>query len=360
MRNSEIRETEILQAALRRVTDLLPGSWELLVRREIRNGSLRLDAVVELVAPSREGVSFAVEAQKSGALPTNTLIDLLLAVKRQADLPLLFVSDYIGPTVRRSVVENGINFADTTGWVRIVNENPLVFVTGQGADRSPRTRSSSAVTRLNGRAAGRTVRALAAAELPVGVRDLAAIADVAPGSVSKLLVTLASEGIVDRDSNGSVLAVRRRSLIGRWARDYDYAKSNTSVGYYIAPRGVERTLTRLDEQGDVTLTGSAAARRSLPPTSISVVPMRLLAFYAADPPGTARGLGLIAADRATANVMIAEPQDPAVLPDADDQRPAVAPLALVLADLLTLPGRSDAEATQLMDALAATDPTWEE
>ncbi|WP_026365783.1 helix-turn-helix domain-containing protein [Promicromonospora sukumoe] len=360
MRNSGFRETEIVEGALRRVTDLLPGSWELLVRRQVRNGSLPFDAVVELVAPTRERVSFVIEALRSGTLPTNTLIDLLLALERPAGVPLLFVSDYIGPTVRRAAAEKGINFADTTGWVRIVNDNPLILLTGQGADRSPRTRSSSAVTRLNGRAAGRTVRALAAAQLPVGVRDLAAIADVAPSSVSKLLVTLASEGIVDRDSDGSVLAVRRRSLIGRWARDYDYAKSNTSVGYYIAPRGIERALTRLDQQSGVTLTGSAAARRSLPPTSVPVVPMRLLALYAADPPGTARDLGLIVADRATANVVIAGPQDAAVLPDADDQRPAIAPLALVLADLLTLPGRSDAEATQLMDALAATDPSWEE
>jgi hypothetical protein len=30
----------------------------------------------------------------------------------------------------------------------------------------------------------------------------------------------------------------------------------------------------------------------------------------------------------------------------------------VLADLLTLPGRGDAEAEQLMDALARTDQAW--
>ncbi len=35
------------------------------------------------------------------------------------------------------------------------------------------------------------------------------------------------------------------------------------------------------------------------------------------------------------------------------------PVALVLADLLTLPGRSDAEAAQLMDTLGRTDKAWE-
>jgi hypothetical protein len=360
MRNASIQETQLTEAALRRATDLLPASWKLSVRLDVQIRSRRFDAVVDMVAPSREQVSFAVEAKRSGSVPTGTLIDLLCVLERQAGLPILFVSDYVGPALRSALADNAISFADTTGWVRIVNESPLILLTGQGADRSPRTRSSSAVTRLNGRAAGRTIRALAVADLPIGVRGLAALARVVPSSVSKLLVTLASEGIADRDSNGSVLAVRRRSLIRRWVRDYDYARSNKSIGYYIAPRGLERTLARLDEHSAVTLTGSAAARRSLPPASTSVVPLRLLALYVADPPGLAQDLGLIAADRATANVVAAIPQDAAVLPGADDRGPAIAPPALVLADLLTLPGRSDAEADQLMDALAATDPAWEE
>lgn len=350
----------IVQDALRRVSDLLPASWELSLRRDAKAKFPSLDAVVDMVAPNRERARFAVEAKRSGSLPTSSLIELLLALERKTELPVLYVSDYVGPAVRSASADNDISFADATGWVRIVNDSPLILLTGQGADRSPRARSSSAVTRINGRAAGRTVRALATAELPLGVRGLAALAGVAPGSVSKLLVTLASEGIVDRDPNGSVLAVRRRSLISRWVRDYDYARSNTSLGYYIAPRGLERTLSRLREKGEVTLSGSAAARHYLPPTSTSVVPLRLLALYAADPSDLARDLGLIVADRATANVMIARPQDIAVLPGKDDERPAVAPLALVLADLLTLPGRSDAEATQLMDALATTDPSWEQ
>jgi hypothetical protein len=54
------------------------------------------------------------------------------------------------------------------------------------------------------------------------------------------------------------------------------------------------------------------------------------------------------------------PQDGDILPAADEGEPAVAPLALAVADLLTLPGRSDAEAEQLMDALAATDQAWKE
>lgn len=82
------------------------------------------------------------------------------------------------------------------------------------------------------------------------------------------------------------------------------------------------------------------------------MPLRLLALYADDPDSLADALGLIPADPATANIVIAVPQDGDVLADR------LAPAALVLADLLTLPGRADAKAEPLMDALARTDPAW--
>lgn len=88
----------------------------------------------------------------------------------------------------------------------------------------------------------------------------------------------------------------------------------------------------------------------------SVVPLRLLALYAASPRKLAEQLGLVAADPPTANVVIAAPQDERILPRTGEHL-AVAPTTLVLADLLTLPGRSDAEAEQLMDAMAASDPS---
>jgi hypothetical protein len=109
----------------------------------------------------------------------------------------------------------------------------------------------------------------------------------------------------------------------------------------------------------VTLTGSAAAHQLLPAGTTSVVPLRLLALYAAQPGAIASEVGLIDAEPATANVVMAAPQDQQVLarPDAE---PSLAPVALVLADLLTLPNRSDAEAEQLMDALARDDAAWKE
>ena len=317
-------------------------------------GDSGADGVLELTGPSGR-VRFAVQVKRSGSMPSSVLMAVLQQKQRQVELPVLFVSDYIGPALRAALEGHDISYADATGWMRIVSDEPLVLLTGLGADRSPRRRASSAVIRLNGVAAGRLVRALSIVDLPMGVRRLAGVADVSPGSVSKLLTTLASEAIVERDGTGAITAVRGRDLVRRWTVDYSFAKSNPGVGFYLAPRGLDRTLDRLEGLPGIALTGSAAARRMLPATTVSVVPLRLLALYAVNPDGLGRALGLVTADQATANVMIAAPQDASILPE---EGVALAPAALVLADLLTLPGRSDAEADQLMDALAGTDTRW--
>lgn len=357
MRNKSNQETEIVGEALRSIAALLPASWAI----DQRGGAQpdrQVDPVVDLVAPGGDRVSFAVEAKRSGALPVAALLSVLRELARESSCRVLFVSDYLGPSLRAALAEEGISYADATGWVRLVSAEPLVLLTGQGASRSPRPARASALVRLNGVAASRTIRALVTADLPIGVRGLADLADVSPGSVSKLLMTLSAEGIVDRDERGGVTVVRNRALIERWARDYAFAKANRAVGYYIAPRGLDRTLAGLNSvQSATALTGSAAARRLLPAGTTSVVPLRLLALYAEAPAELARELGLIDADPTAANVVIVAPQDQQIVSLPDGEVP-LAPAALVLADLLTLPNRSDAEAGQLIDSLARENAAW--
>ncbi len=315
--------------------------------------------LIDLVTPDGEvRITFDVEAVRSGSVPTGYLMSALRESVRQAPRPLLFVTDYLGPTLRRALIDARVSFADGTGWVHLAAEDPLVLITGEGASRSPRSGRSAAIVRMNGVAVGRIIRQLAVATPPIGVRALADRAAVSPGSVSKLLATLAAEGIVDRDERGGVAVVRRRELVQRWTRDYAFARTNVDVGYYIAPRGLDRTLARLQAASlPAVLTGSAAARRLLPDGVVSVVPLRLLALYTDQPRAMAAELGLIDADPATANVVLAVPADREILAAADGG-PTPAPAAIVLADLLTLPNRSDAEAEQLIDVLARDDEGW--
>ena len=357
MRNGNDLETTILKDGRGRVAELLPPSWE--SNLTVREGRGAGDSLLVLRGPAGVGVTYLVEAKRAGAMQLASLVATLRARQQETGLPTLLVSDYLGPATRRALAEAGVSYADATGWVRLVSEDPLILVTGEGASRSPRAPENTAVVRMNGVATNRVVRTLSVGEVPVGVRGLASAAGVSPGSVSKLLATLAAEGIVDRDARGAVTDVRRRSLVRRWAQDYGYATTNHGVGYWLAPRGLAQVSDRLAEQEGVAITGSTAARRLIPPDTTSVVPLRLLALYAASPRRLAEQLGLVEADAATANVVIAAPQDQRILPQAGDPV-ALAPTALVVADLLTLPGRSDAEAEQLMDALAATDPAWKE
>ena len=360
MRNIDTQETSLVGGGVRALAALLPASWTL-ETTAVTEDDRRLDAVVDLVAPSSERVRFAVEAKRSGSASTTLLITALGELRRVTSLPVLFISDYIGPSLREALTEEGISFADATGWVRLTSDDPLILLTGQGAEKSPRPARASAVVRLNGVAANRIIRALCTMPIPVGVRELADAADVSPGSASKLLVTLTAEGIVDRDERGRVTTVRRRALVTRWTRDYSFTKTNTGVAFCIAPRGLDQALARLDaSEIPVVLTGSAAARRFLPTGTTSTVPLRLLALYTPRPSALAGELGLIQADPATANVVLAAPQDPSIIvrDTTGAVEPALAPVALVLADLLTLPNRSDAEADQLMDSLARNDALW--
>lgn len=357
MRNTTIRETQLLADALASIAKTLPTTWQITQSQEGKVGGRRVDAIVELIGPNGFLVAFATEAKSSGVLPTAPILATLRDLATQTGQDVLFVSDFIGPTLRQALVQSGFSYADATGWVRIVNDDPLILLTSDGAQRSPKQRNDSAVKRLNGVAAGRTIRALATSDLPIGVRDLAGLAGVSPGSVSKLLETLAAESLVDRNERGAVIGVQRRNLIQRWARDYSFARSNTQVNYYIAPRGLDHLEKDLQTQNGVAITGSGAARQLLPQSITSVVPLRLQTLYSSNPTKLANELGLIPAETTNANVMIAVPQDFEILPTTGI---ALAPIALVLADLITLPGRGDAECEQLFDALAKSDGRWKE
>jgi len=86
----------------------------------------------------------------------------------------------------------------------------------------------------------------------------------------------------------------------------------------------------------------------------------LAALYTARPTTLAQELGLYPAAPGTANVVLARPSEPSLLQPGERRsgKPAVVPLAQLLADLLTLPGRSPEEAEQVMDILARSRARW--
>lgn len=342
-------ETTVAREALRSVENILLPGWSV----ELEDSGAGSRSRVVIVGPRSHQQAEFVVVTRRGGLAAAVVMALARDEANRTGLPVLYLSDYIGPSLRNKMVSENFSYADGTGWVSIAHEDPLLLLTGRGAEKSPSVRTDSTISRLNGVAVGRIIRTLCENEAPLGVRELASLAGVSPGSVSKLLPTLALEGVVDREESGKIITIRRRALIERWVQDYSFEESNRALGYYLAPRGIDAALeTRKQARTATTLTGSAAARRLLPAATIPVVPLRLLAFYSPDPLALANELSIVETDPSTANIVIAVPQDSDVL-DAE-----LAPVGLVIADLLTLPGRGEAEAQQLMRALADTDPSW--
>lgn len=366
MRNRRFDETSRTQELIRSVeTSLrreLPSLWSAQVRSEpsaAREAGGQPKVSIVITTPGSAEVVFAAEVSTFGrgsAIDAATLGSLLRDV---LGMPTVLITDFANPALRAACIRAGIGFADTTGWLRLVSDTPPLLITSQGAARSEPTSRKARTTRLNGPASARVIRRLLEVQMPIGVRELAAEAEVSPGTVAKILPTLAQDGAVERTATGAVELVRRRLLLSRWVADYSFAASNSDVRWYLAPRGLDHVLSLISQQNEVTATGSLALREYLPAGTVPVTPLMIAAFYTADPEIIATRFGLVNAAPGTANVALARPADETLLSlGPRKSRPGFVPVSQALADLLTLPGRAREEAEQLIDYLATTDPAW--
>ena len=119
--------------------------------------------------------------------------------------PILVISDYFSPTSRRALKEEGFNYVDTTGNVRIELDSPALFLELEGANRSP-TPSPNAAT-LKGATAGRLLRFLVDVRPPYRLSDIESATGINKGYLSRLLEALTSEGLITRPSRGPITDV---------------------------------------------------------------------------------------------------------------------------------------------------------
>ena len=333
------------------LAEALPKSWAL----DVGEAEGRGRQVLRITSPAGECAAFDIVHGRSGVVPAS---DLTTPISLGSS-GLIYLAAYLSAPLRAKLEAAGISYADATGWVRLAADEPMLAVSAQGAAKAPRELTPGAVTRLSGRSAGRLIRTLVGSAPPVGVRELALLANVSPGTVSKVLPTLVADGSVVRDAGGRVVAVSPRELLKRWTIDYGVLKSNGRPFYYLAPRGIDSALKALKARRDLAFTGSCAASGWLPPGTEATLPTMQLVAYARDPITVASDVGLMPVDPQAANIILLTPQDPTILgaPPLCDDMP-LAPLPLVLADLMTLPGRYPQQAEALMDACAKSDPVW--
>jgi hypothetical protein len=357
----ETSERALLSKARERLAQTLPPGWRLVLERARRTNSLSYvpDAVFRIKAPDGTDASLIVEAKTASSRGWDLVIDQMQRARSSQGCETLAVVDYAGPGFRRSCEGRDINYMDLTGWIRLRARRPAIVIVTEGAARDPVKRRVPSIARLSGPGAGRVLRALITTKEPVRVRELAQLASVRPGTVSKVLATLEGEGVVSRGPAGNVESARRRALIERWAQDYGILRTNRSA-WYLAPRGLQPLLARAAKgEAEEVATGSLALRAYLDTEVAPVTAISQLALYVRDIASAARALDLAPVDASKANVLLLEPYDPKLLAGAQKSPVGrVVDLGQAVADLYTSPGRGRDEAEQLMNELGRRDPSW--
>lgn len=363
-RNGTISETGLLRFLESELRSALPESWLLAGSREV-GAANRPDLVLSISGPDGEAGQVLVEAKRNlepRDIPRalGQLARYLSRVPRnETTVALMIAAPHLSPRARDMLAAENAGWFDLSGNFRLQLDRPAVFIDREGADRRPhRSGDERGLRSLKGPGAARVVRSLLDRTGPVGIRELASLAEVGAATSSRVIDLLVRDALVERDENGRVAGVRKGSLARRWTQDYSLIKTN-DVTSALAPRGLERALRDL-AKGNLTyaLTGSAAQRVYLPEATAAVAPLTLLTVFTPDAGEAQQRLGLRPADRG-ANVLLVEPFDGVVYRNAvsrDDLRCA-APSQTV-ADLLTGPGRSPEEGEQLITVLAESDPEW--
>lgn len=337
--NMRISDNKLLRAAMEQLERCLPPGWA--VEGSLGHG------------PFDANLRFTSTEGRSRSVPVALVrrIDPRRASQLASEPLLLVVAPYLSKSVRAVLEEHGTSYADHTGNTRVVLDEPGLFILTSGADSNPWPDARR--LSLRGVKAGRIVRALCMKRPPVGVRELAELANTDPGYVSRLLRMLDNEAIVERTARGRVEEVDWRRLLVRWSEDSPL-DSRAATTTWLAPRGLKGVLDRLGAADfPYLLTGSAAAARVAP-----IAPTRLLSVYVDDPDHAAESLGLRRAD-VGANVILLQPEDTGIYEHATEEEGLrQASLPRIVADLLTGPGRSPTEAKALMEWMENNEEVW--
>jgi hypothetical protein len=310
--------------------------------------------MLRITAPDGRAATIAVE--------TKTLVstrDVPIVAKRASAAPgaPLLCARYLSPRTREALAAEGISYSDLTGNMRIVLEEPGLFVMTVGADADPYRSPDRPTNSLRGAPAAKVVRALVDISPPWTMRDLAKEAGTSLASTSRTVEFLDREALVERDSRQSVVRVDWEGLLRRWADDYELGQRRR-VLRCVAGRGLGAVEDRLrGSELEYVISGSMAAQRLAPYAEAKV--------------------GLIYARRATevlaavgarevatgANLLVVEPLN-RTSDDAMFIRPRLegglqfAGTSQVVVDLLAGPGRNPAEGEELLRWMAREPARW--
>ena len=274
MLNGTYSETMLLREVADELRRRLPPDWFLERRRQelsVGPGGSRVDAALALTDPRGESATIIVEAKRR-PLEARAVSSLLAHSQRLLDASaevsgidgsrcFMVISPFLGPASKERLADAGISYADATGNMRFVVSRPAVFIETEGAVRNP-WRENVPLRSLQGRRSARVVRAFLDYQPPYGTRELGALTDNAPASISRVSELLERDAIIERASpRGAFVSVDWKRLLYRWAVDYDFSAANGMIPC-LEPRGLPRLFQKLREaEFDYAVTGSFAGNR---------------------------------------------------------------------------------------------------
>lgn len=357
-------EADVLLTAAARIQAALPPAWTVRTKTEAggldgsTNASRRPVARLSLVREGKTVATYAVEAKR--ALASSNLLPAvtqLLALQDDDSAPLrpMLVARYLSTQQQRVLRERGIAYADATGNLYLISEDPLVLLSDRGASADPWRGPGRPTTSLKGLPAARLVRALADFVPPYSVADLADLAGASLGAAYRLSDYLVGEGLLTRSERGPITDVDWPELLRRWSQDARYLDTSTTRGF-LEPRGIDSLVDKLSRQTQsqrYAVSGSLATQPYAP-----YAEARLGLIYTEDPAVLASDVGLRSVDSG-ANVILAAPRSPVVFERTSIWRDVtiVAPSQAV-ADLLGGPGRNPAEGEFLLDWMKENPDAW--
>jgi hypothetical protein len=357
MRNTTISDNTTFSRALDELRPRLPETWRVDVvgDRAFVPGP---DAVVRVTGPNGQASILTIEVK--GRLDPKDVEPLVsrLEMRRWGndDATPVVVARFLGERTRERLRTLGAGYIDLTGNMYLRLNAPAVAIERVGANKDPEPTQRPARS-LKGPKAGRLVRTLADFAPPLGTREIAKIAQIDPGYVSRLLALLERDDYIGREPRGPVVRIDWPNLLRAWARDYSLDSSNLATAY-LQPRGLPALLDglrRQDGQSSLTyaISGSLAAARRAP-----IAPARLGVVYVERLDEAAQTLGLLPAETG-ANVLLVEPFDGVVFERTvlDEGLRYVSPSQAV-ADLLTSSGRGPEEADALIEWMFSHEEVW--
>lgn len=346
---------DLLDSAASILRSALPERWEVDVEPP---APFEADADARMTVKAPDG-----SAQSFGVLTKSSLATRdIPALKRRgkslmarADVASVVIARYLAPVDRARLIDAGLFYIDATRNMKLWSSAPAFFVSDRGADSDPWRGPGRPRGTLKGEPAAKVVRALADFAEPWRVRELAEVSGASVGSVYRVMQFLEEEELAERLPDRRFSVPDWTVLLKRWSEDYQLLRINT-VSRWIAPRGMSDLLdtVRGEEDVDYAMTGSVAAA-----AWAEYAPARSATVYVRDIEGAAAQWGLRQTE-VGANVLLVKPAYPVVMdrPVTALEGLKVASPTQVAVDLMTGPGRSPAEAEELIDWMRRNEKSW--